>query len=30
MGFSPGARTNHIFFAKKYSVLISGQEEKDG
>jgi len=30
MGFSPGARTNHIFFAKKYSMLTSGQEEKEG
>ena len=30
MAFSPGASTNYIFFAKIYSLLTSGQEEKEG
>jgi len=30
MAFSPGARTNYIFFAKKYSLLTSRLEHKEG
>jgi len=30
MAFSPGARTNPIFFAKKYALLRSGLEDKEG
>jgi len=30
MGFSPGASTNNIFFAKKYSLLTSGLEDEEG
>jgi len=30
MAFSPGASTNYIFFAKKYSLLTSGLEDKEG
>jgi len=28
MAFSPGASTNYIFFAKKYTMLTSGVEDK--
>jgi len=30
MAFSPGASTNYIFVAKKYSLLTSGLEDKEG
>jgi len=30
MAFSPGARTDYIFFAKKYPLLTSGLEDKEG
>jgi len=30
MAFSPGASTNYIFFAKKYTLLTSGVEDKEG
>ena len=29
MAFSPGASTNYIIFAKKYSLLTSGLEDKE-
>jgi len=29
MAFSPGASTNYVFFAKKYSLLTSGLEDKE-
>ena len=29
MAFSPGASTNYIFFAKKYSLLTSMLEDKE-
>ena len=30
MAFSQGVSTNYIFFAKKYSLLRSGLEDKEG
>jgi len=30
MAFSPGASTNYIFFAKKYTMLTSKVEDKEG
>jgi len=30
MFFSPSASTNNIFFAKKYPLLTSGLEDKEG
>jgi len=30
MAFSPGASTNYIFFAKKYTMLTSEVEDKEG
>jgi len=30
MAFSLGASTTYIFFAKKYSLLTSGLEDKEG
>jgi len=30
MAFSPGASTNYIFVAKKYSLLTSRLEDKEG
>jgi len=30
MAFSPGASTNYIFIAKKYTMLTSGVEDKEG
>jgi len=30
MAFSPGASAKYIFFAKKYSLLTFGLENKEG